>query len=404
MGDGDNGPQLAATSRRKTGLEAPMGLAYLGPMTAETTTTSSFATDAGRPAPSSTTQNRRKKLASVRLWLFVMAGLIAVMVLVGGATRLTDSGLSITEWRPVTGAIPPLSEAAWLSEFEKYKTIPEYEEVNWGMSLDEFKVIYWWEWGHRFLGRLIGLAFAVPFFFFALSGRLNRSLMVKLFGLLLLGGLQGAVGWWMVASGLSERVDVSQYRLAAHLGLALLLFAGVLWVAFDLSDRDQADAVADGWARKVLPASVILAVAVYLQMILGAFVAGLRAGKTFNTWPLMDGKFVPDGYFVSTPRLADMFETMAAVQFNHRLGAYAIAALAVWFFLTARKTALAKRARMVLAVVGVQIVLGIWTVIAATPIWLGLAHQAMALVLLASALYAAHGALIAHGNERAISD
>lgn len=176
----------------------------------------------------------------VALWLFAMAALVALMVIIGGATRLTDSGLSIVEWRPVTGAIPPLSEAHWLEEFEKYKTIPEYEEVNWGMSLAEFKEIYWWEWGHRFLGRLIGFAFLIPLVFFMATRRVDRALGLKLGGLFLLGGLQGALGWWMVSSGLSERVDVSQYRLAAHLALALLLFAALLWTALDLVSARRA--------------------------------------------------------------------------------------------------------------------------------------------------------------------
>jgi heme a synthase len=322
----------------------------------------------------------------IALWLLFMCGLVAAMVIVGGATRLTDSGLSITEWRPVTGAIPPLSEAAWLAEFEKYKTIPEYSEVNYGMSLDQFKAIYWWEWGHRFLGRLIGIAFAFPLAFFIVTKQTTRPLALKLFGLLLLGGLQGALGWWMVSSGLADRVDVSQYRLAAHLALAVIVIACMFWLALDL------------WpSRKIaVPGylsvgALALTAGVFVQMMLGAFVAGLRAGRTFNTWPLMDGKLFPDGYFVGAPGFNDLFETIAAVQFNHRIGAYLVAAGAVWFYLAARKTAVEPRARLVLAAVGLQIVLGIWTLLAVTPIALGLLHQAGALGVLATALYAAHG-------------
>lgn len=323
----------------------------------------------------------------VAFWLFAMAALVALMVIVGGATRLTDSGLSIVEWRPVTGAIPPLSEAGWQAEFENYKTIPEYEEVNWGMSLSAFKEIYWWEWGHRFLGRLIGIAFLLPLMFFAATRRIDTRLGAKLGGLFLLGGLQGAVGWWMVSSGLTERVDVSQYRLAAHLALALLLFAALLWTALDLlsAPRPRPSALA--------AFAVALVGGVYLQMILGAFVAGLRAGRTFNTWPLMDGKFFPDGYFVGAPGLNDLFETAAAAQFNHRIGAYALAAAAIWFFLSARRSDLKIRAHILLAAVMLQIALGVWTVIAATPIALGLAHQAGALIVFAAALYAAHGSM-----------
>lgn len=320
------------------------------------------------------------------LWLFVMCALVAAMVIVGGATRLTDSGLSITEWKPVTGAVPPLSDAAWLSEFEKYKTIPEYEEVNFGMSLGQFKEIYWWEWSHRFLGRLIGIAFLFPLVLFVALKQTTRVLTVKLFGLFFLGGMQGALGWWMVSSGLADRVDVSQYRLAAHLSLAVLLFALMFWQGLDL----WPDARVAG-PRKLFAGAMALSAGVFAQMMLGAFVAGLRAGRTFNTWPLMDGKFFPDGYFMGAPGVGDLFENIAAVQFNHRIGAYLVAAGAIWFYLSARNTSAEPRARLVLAAVGLQIVLGIWTLLAATPIMLGLAHQAGALGVLSAALYAAHG-------------
>lgn len=321
----------------------------------------------------------------VAIWLCAMAALIALMVIVGGATRLTDSGLSIVEWRPVTGAVPPLSESAWHAEFEKYKAIPEYEEVNWGMSLDSFKEIYWWEWGHRFLGRIIGFAFLVPLVFFAATKRIDRALGVKLGGLFLLGGAQGALGWWMVSSGLTERVDVSQYRLAAHLALAVALFAAMVWIAMDLVSvrRERKSPLA--------PFALALCLGVYAQMILGAFVAGLRAGRTFNSWPLMDGRFIPEGYFHGTPGLNDLFETAAAAQFNHRLGAYLLLIAVAWFFLLARRTDLKRRAHLLLAAVFLQAGLGIWTVLAATPIALGLAHQAGALLTLVAALALYHG-------------
>lgn len=323
----------------------------------------------------------------IAVWLFVMCGLTAAMVIVGGATRLTDSGLSITEWNVVAGAVPPMSETAWLAEFDKYKSTTEYEEINFAMNLDQFKEIYWWEWGHRLLGRVIGIAFLIPLVVFVATRQVGFVLGIKLAGLFVLGGLQGALGWWMVQSGLADRVDVSQYRLAAHLSLAVLLFAWMFWLGLTL------------WpAQKLTPprglglGAAALAAGVFLQIILGAFVAGLRAGRTFNTWPLMDGKFFPDGYFAGAPGFNDLFETVAAAQFNHRLGAYLLAAGAVWFWLAARKTGMQSRARLVLAAVGLQIVLGIWTVLAATPIALGLAHQAGALFVFAAALYAAHGA------------
>lgn len=321
----------------------------------------------------------------IATWLFAVCALVALMVIVGGATRLTDSGLSITEWRPVTGAIPPLSAADWASEFEKYQQIPEYEIVNPGMSLAEFQEIYWWEWGHRFLGRLIGAVFLLPLIFFAATGKVGRALGLKLAGLFVLGGLQGGLGWYMVMSGLADRVDVSQYRLAAHLGLAVLLFALMFWLALSLRWPRQG-----GVRPPLFWGAMALAGGVLAQILLGAFVAGLRAGRTFNTWPLMYGKVFPDGYFNETPRFADLFETYAAVQFNHRIGAYLLAAGAIWFYLAARKTAAAGAARMVLAAVFIQIGIGIWTLLAVTPLALGLAHQAMALVVFSAALYAAY--------------
>lgn len=322
----------------------------------------------------------------VSVWLLAMCVLTAAMVIVGGATRLTDSGLSITEWRPVSGALPPMSEADWLSEFEKYKTIPEYAEVNYGMSLAEFKEIYWWEWGHRFLGRFLGVAFLLPFLAFALTGQLRRPLLLKLAGLFVLGGLQGALGWWMVSSGLSERVDVSQYRLAAHLSLAVALLSAMFWLALDL------------WPAAATPVSIrlkrgamVLAAGVGAQIVLGAFVAGLRAGRTFNTWPLMDGQFVPEGYFDGAPGFNDLFETIAAVQFNHRLGAYLLAAGALWFFVAARRTAAEERARYVVIAIAAQVALGVITILSATPLALGLIHQAGALAVLACVLFCLHG-------------
>jgi cytochrome c oxidase assembly protein subunit 15 len=317
----------------------------------------------------------------------LICALIALMVIVGGATRLTDSGLSITEWRPVTGIVPPLSAADWAAEFEKYRQIPEYEIVNRGMSLEAFKRIYWWEWGHRFLGRMVGAVFLLPLIFFAATGRVGRALGLKLAGLFVLGGLQGALGWYMVKSGLADRIDVSQYRLAAHLGLAVLLFALMFWLALSLRSTKPA-----GPRPPLFWGALALVGGVYLQMLLGAFVAGLRAGRAYNTWPLMEGRFFPESYFGAQPRFADLFESFAAVQFNHRLGAYVLAAGALWFYLAARKTPAEGPARLVLAAVALQIGLGIWTLLAATPLALGLGHQAGALIVLAVALYAAYSA------------
>lgn len=324
----------------------------------------------------------------IAIWLFFMTALVALMVLVGGATRLTDSGLSITEWKPVTGAIPPLSAADWSAEFEKYKTIPEYELVNSGMSLGEFKQIYWWEWGHRFLGRLIGIAFFVPMVFFLATRAARGGLAARLIAFFLLGGAQGALGWWMVSSGLTERVDVSQYRLAAHLSLAVLLGALMFWTGLSLWQGKHADGSEQLRALQ-LPAFGLVGL-ISLQIFLGAFVAGLRAGRTYNTWPLMNGKFFPDGYFYQSPSFNDLFETIEAVQFNHRIGAYLVAAGAVAFWWRARNTAIGRASAVLLVGVLFQIMLGIWTLLAATPISLGLAHQAGALFVLGAALYVAH--------------
>jgi len=343
-----------------------------------------------------------KSLRPVIIWLYVMCLLVALMVIVGGATRLTDSGLSITEWKPVVGAIPPLSEEKWLEEFEKYKQIPEYQEVNFGMSMGEFKEIYWWEWGHRFLGRLIGIVFLIPMIIFIGTKRVTGDLRWKLLGLFVLGGAQGALGWYMVKSGLTERVDVSQYRLAAHLGLAIFLFALIAWLAMSLSHNEKMrfflDSKKENQGRKVATGSIpkniqfgslLLLGGVYGQIILGAFVAGLRAGKTYTDWPLMDGRFFPAGYFSENPDFFDLFETIAAVQFNHRLGAYILVVAAALFFVQLGNTHLKRPAGWLLMAMGFQILLGIAALMNAVPLWLGLFHQAGALIVLLAAIHLA---------------
>ncbi|MBI1394220.1 MAG: heme A synthase [Alphaproteobacteria bacterium] len=337
------------------------------------------------PSAATTPVGARSPDRLVAAWIFTLAGMVALMVIVGGATRLTDSGLSITEWAPILGALPPMSEEAWALAFERYKAIPEYELVNWGMSLEAFKAIYWWEWGHRQLGRAIGLAVLLPLIFFAARGHLTRALGVRLAAVFVLVVLQGALGWWMVSSGLVERIDVSQYRLAAHLGLALVLFGYLVWLGLDLVGvRRQV-------RHRLAPFAMALVAGVYLQMILGAFVAGLRAGRTFNTWPLMDGELIPSSYFSGAPRFGDLFETMAATQFNHRLGAYAVIVAVAAFFLAARRTSLERPAAAMLGIALAQAALGIVTVLNATPVGLGLAHQAGALALFAATIVAAYG-------------
>jgi cytochrome c oxidase assembly protein subunit 15 len=324
----------------------------------------------------------------VRLWLYGVAALVVAMVIVGGATRLTESGLSITEWKPVLGALPPLGEAQWLAEFEKYREIPQYQLVNRGMSLDEFKVIYWWEWGHRLLGRLIGVAFVVPLVAFWLAGKIDRILAPRLAAVLALGAAQGVLGWYMVMSGLVDRVSVSQYRLAAHLTLAVAIFAAILWVAFGAGRaRAKVTNTFTGWAALALLGLVMA------QIAAGGFVAGLRAGMGYNTWPLIDGAIVPAGLGVMEPWWRNLFENALTVQFAHRMLAYAIvlAALANAAVLWRRGPSdLQPSAMGLAAAVLAQSAIGIATLIAQVPMELALAHQAGGLIVVAAAIWHLH--------------
>ena len=275
-----------------------------------------------------TDRNRQQ----IRGWLAVVLFTLFTLVLVGGATRLTESGLSITEWKPIHGVIPPLSESDWEEEFAKYRQIPEYQQINRDMSLSEFKRIFWWEWAHRLLARGVGVVFALPLVFFWATRRLEPGLAPKLAGLLLLGGLQGAVGWWMVASGLVDRVDVSQYRLAAHLGLACLIFAATMVVARGLAPHSEP--VSDGFTRRF---AGFLVLAVFVQIMFGGFVAGLDAGLSYNDWPLMDGAVVPGGLMVVEPAWRNFFENPKMVQFEHRVAAYLLLAAAFWHMVDTRR-------------------------------------------------------------------
>jgi cytochrome c oxidase assembly protein subunit 15 len=329
----------------------------------------------------------------VRTWLLLVAALVFCMVVVGGATRLTDSGLSITEWQPILGAIPPLSEADWLSAFEKYKTIPEYAIVNSGMSLSQFKSIYWWEWTHRFLGRFIGFAFAVPLVGLWLARMLRPGFAPKLLGVLALGGLQGAIGWYMVMSGLVDRIDVSQYRLALHLLTAFSILALLVWLALDVGpqpDRTRAPTL----PRSALMGARLLFVLVFVQAGLGALVAGLKAGLTYNTWPLMDGGLVPEGLGTLSPWYVNFFENITTVQFDHRVVAYAVVICAVWFAVVLARRGTDERAAgsagLLAAVLLAQMGLGIWTLLWSVPLALGLAHQAGAAIVIAAATLNLH--------------
>ncbi|MBR0752552.1 COX15/CtaA family protein [Bradyrhizobium jicamae] len=324
---------------------------------------------------------------AVRLWLFSVAALIALMVLVGGATRLTESGLSIVEWKPVTGALPPMTEAQWSDAFEGYKQIPQYRELNSGMTLSEFKTIFWWEWSHRLLGRVIGVAYFLPFLFFLWRGALGGELKRRLWLIFGLGALQGAVGWWMVASGLSQRVEVSQYRLATHLVLALLIFAAIVWTLRRLTERPQAVA-----SLRLKVTSAVLLGLTFVQLYFGALVAGLRAGRVYNTWPSIDGAFIPsaDRLWFETPWWRNLFDNTLTVQFEHRMTAYLLFALAIFHAIDAVTSRAGKAvvagAWWLVAAITVQATLGILTLLHQVPIDLALTHQAVAIVVLTLAV------------------
>jgi cytochrome c oxidase assembly protein subunit 15 len=335
--------------------------------------------------PAARDRNRDRRL--IRIWLYAIAILVLAMVMVGGATRLTHSGLSITEWKPIHGVIPPLNDAEWQEEFLKYQQIPEYQAVNRGMTLSEFKGIFWWEWSHRLLGRVIGIAFFLPLLFFWATGRIERNLRPQLVAIFILGGLQGAVGWWMVASGLVERTDVSQYRLAAHLMLACLILAYTVWVARGLVPaRPHATYPASGTK---LFAAVILGL-VLLQIYLGAFVAGLDAGLVNNDWPLMAGALIPEGLASQEPFIRNFFENVVTVQFNHRIVAYVLFAAVLVHTIQLARSAPGTRAAWssyrLMALVLVQVALGIATLVLVVPLEFGLAHQFVAMLVLVGAV------------------
>ncbi|MDA5194109.1 COX15/CtaA family protein [Govanella unica] len=331
---------------------------------------------------------------AIAKWLFFVAALVFLMVLVGGATRLTESGLSMVRWEPLVGTVPPLTDTAWAQEFSDYQQSPQYQKVNKGMSLGEFKAIYWWEWGHRLLGRLIGFAFLLPLVYFMAKGYVRRALRPRLFGLFVLGGLQGALGWFMVKSGLVDVPEVSHFRLAAHLSVAILIYAALLWVGFGLL-KTAAPAGRPFWRAEngVAQIYLLLLTVVILQIVYGGFVAGLQAGLSYNTWPLMDGRLVPHGMWSQTPLLSNLFENHTTVQFIHRMLAYLVAILSVylWWQISERGgRAVREASHFLLVTVALQIVLGISTLLMVVPVWLGVAHQAGALLLVTSMVFLGH--------------
>ncbi|MBY0352345.1 heme A synthase [Tabrizicola sp.] len=338
----------------------------------------------------------------IRLWLVALFLLVATMIAVGGLTRLTDSGLSITEWKPVTGALPPMDEASWQAEFGKYQAIPEYQLQNKGMSLGEFKVIYWWEWGHRQLGRTIGLVWLAGFLGFALARRIPTGWTGRLLLLGALGGLQGAIGWWMVSSGLSgERLDVASYRLATHLGLAFVILGFIAWYVF-LLGRSEAELMTArrGREAKLYALSTGLMHFAFLQILLGALVAGIDAGRAFPTWPLMNGEvfpadafYVPDGQGGSLPLWRAFFENSGLVQFIHRMSGYLLFGFGLVVWLRGRKSshrATQSAFHQVMAMLVVQMALGIAAVLTAAQVNVAITHQIGAVILWVLILRARH--------------
>jgi cytochrome c oxidase assembly protein subunit 15 len=314
--------------------------------------------------------------------------LVFCMIIVGGATRLTHSGLSIVEWEPIVGTIPPLNDTDWNQVFDEYKGSPEYQLINFGMSLDEFKVIFWWEYFHRLLGRLIGFVFFVPFLFFLLTRRLNAGLTGRLLGIFALGGLQGGMGWYMVASGLVDEPNVSQYRLTAHLGIAFLIFGAITWTAMSVLYPSKTNLSVP--VRSMYKTSVAVSATLFLMVLSGGFVAGLQAGLIYNTFPLMGNSFIPPNLFALTPFWTNFFDNMTTVQFDHRIIAYILAIMIPIFWFKLRRRDVSNRTRtlsnLLLGLLALQIVLGIATLIYHVPTVLGVAHQAIGSLLFITSL------------------
>ncbi|NJD33779.1 MAG: heme A synthase [Betaproteobacteria bacterium] len=329
---------------------------------------------------------------AVAWWLFACCAMVFLTMVVGGVTRLTHSGLSIVEWKPLIGALPPLSHADWLELFAKYQQTPEFIQRNHDMTLDGFQFIFWWEWAHRLLGRTIGVVFLVPYAWFLLRGRLRGALAAKVFGFFILGGLQGAMGWYMVKSGLVDDPRVSQYRLAAHLGLAFLLFGLMLWTGLGmLQPRNATSAVSPSPTPTMRLGNWLVAL-VFVMVLSGALVAGIRAGLAYNTFPLMNGSFVPPEIFMVDPFWLNFFTNMATVQFDHRLIAWALMGLIPWYSWRIWNESPQSRVPAVTLTLwlAVQVSLGIATLLQQVPVALGAAHQAGAMVLFGLLLWANH--------------
>lgn len=340
---------------------------------------------------------RAKSIAAVRIWLFVVAAFIFLMVLVGGATRLTESGLSITEWKPVTGALPPLSAADWQAEFDRYRQIPQYAAMNADMTLDGFKSIFWWEWGHRLLARLIGAVFILPALWFWARGELRGELGRRVALATGLLALEPIVGWWMVSSGLAHRTEVAQERLAIHLMIAAATFGVLLYAGVGSFARAPVPA-----SRRFVGATLALALAVFAQLGLGALVAGLRAGRIYPTWPKMGESWIPSEAYGLSPWARSLIDDATTVQLDHRLWAYVVVLFALTLgaaaWRTAPRSGLARRAAFVAAAALAQVALGVATLVTMAPIGLALAHQGLALILFGLAVAQASATRVEAGG------
>lgn len=322
-------------------------------------------------------------------WLLGCAAVVFLMIVVGGITRLTQSGLSMVEWEPIMGIIPPIGEQAWQSVFAKYKTSPEYLKVNAGMSLDAFKGIFYWEYGHRVLGRVIGLIYLLPLLYFLARGMVPKSWYVRLFGLFILGGLQGLMGWYMVKSGLVDVPHVSQYRLTAHLGLAIVIFGFMLWYAMDFLRGERR---AHHATSAYLSLTALVVVVVFIMMLSGGFVAGTKAGFIINTFPKMNGHWVPEGWLLVTPLWRNFFENPVAIQFVHRCMALLVVAAVLLSFVVSFGQRFKTLNGSVVLIMLIQVCLGVSALVLQVPVALGAAHQAGAVALLTASLYVAHRA------------
>jgi cytochrome c oxidase assembly protein subunit 15 len=357
--------------------------------------------------PAASRATGRRAPQAVAIWLLVCCALVFAIVVVGGVTRLTHSGLSITEWQPIVGALPPLSAAEWDEVFVKYQATPEYRQVNKGMSLDAFKSIFWWEYAHRLLGRAVGAVFALPLAWFVIRRKLPARLVPPLVAIFALGGLQGALGWYMVQSGLIDDPRVSQLRLAAHLGLALLIFAAMFWLALSLlrpaSEARREDATQPGRAAMLQRFALLIVALVFVQALAGSLVAGIRAGFAYNTFPLMNGRVVPPEILSLTPWYRNFADNMATVQFDHRMIAWLLALLVPVFWFRVRRHAPPRvklAADLLLVALSLQFALGIATLLLVVPLPLAAAHQAGAVLLFAAALNAAHALRIPGAGQQ----